>query len=49
MATPLPLSVENATDPTCDIAIWVMFLFFFLGVNEGNCNFWEQEINLNGC
>jgi hypothetical protein len=28
MATPLPLSVENATDPTCDIAIWVMFLFF---------------------
>ena len=28
MATPLPLSVENATDPKCDKAIWVMFLFF---------------------
>ena len=48
MATPLPLSVENATDPTCDIAIWVRFLFFFLGINEGNYNFWDQEINLKG-
>ena len=26
MATPLPLGVENATDPRCDMAIWVMFL-----------------------
>ena len=48
MATPLPLCVENATDPRCDTAIWVMFLFFFLGVNEGNDNFWDQEINLKG-
>ena len=28
MATPLPLSVENATVPSCEIAIWVMILFF---------------------
>ena len=28
MATPHPVSVENVIDPTCDIAIWVMFLFF---------------------
>ena len=30
MATPLPLSVENPSDPTCDIAIWVMFLFMVI-------------------
>ena len=24
MATPLPLSVENATVPTCEIRVWVM-------------------------
>ena len=28
MATPLPLSVENATVPTCEIRVWVMILFF---------------------
>ena len=28
MATPLPLSAENANGPTCEIAIWVMILFF---------------------
>ena len=46
MATPLPFSVDNSTVPTCGIAIWVMF--FFLGVNESNYNFWDQEINLKG-
>ena len=28
MATPNPVSVENAIDPTCYIAIWFIFLFF---------------------
>ena len=43
-ANPLPFYFGNATDPTSEIAIWVMI--FFLEDNEGNYNFWDQEINL---
>ena len=45
MATPLPLSVENATDPICDIAVWFFLIFSW---ELSNNNFLDQEINLKG-